>query len=50
MKTFIVAFIKDGQKEKQTVLVSARDYTDAYLQVYYKIPEGASITDLFEVI
>ena len=50
MKTFMVSFVKEGQEEKQTVLVSARDYTDAYLQIYYKIPKGASITDLFGVI
>lgn len=47
MKTFMLEWT-DG-KSRETMLVSAEDYTKAYLQGIFALPKDAVITDLFEI-
>ena len=49
MKTFMVEYSLDKGATKDTMLVSADDYTKAYLSVCYQLPIDAVIIELFEI-
>lgn len=50
MKIFMVTYTEDKCNTKHTVIVSADNFTDAYVQVCLKISKDGAITDLFEII
>lgn len=50
MKTYMVRYTNDCGAIYHTELISAPNFTDAYLTIYNKIPKEYEITDLFEVI
>lgn len=49
MKTFMVEYTLDEGTTKITRLVSAEDYTKAYLSVCYQLPPKAVIIEIFEI-
>lgn len=49
MKTYMLEWTENKGETHNTMLVSADDFTKAYLQGFFVLPSSAEITDLFEV-
>ena len=49
MKTYMLEWTENNGATYKTLLVSANDYTKAYLQGVSVLPRVAIITDLFEI-
>lgn len=50
MKLYMVTYTEDNGLTKDTILLNAQDYSDAYLCTSYKIKKDAIILSLFEII
>lgn len=48
MSTYMVEYTTNGMRT-ETMLVSAEDYTKAYLSVCYLLPLTAMITSVFKI-
>lgn len=49
MKTYMLEWTEDKGESHKTMLVSAENYTKAYLQGVIELSTEAEITDLFEI-
>ena len=49
MKTYMLEWTENNGATYNMMLVSADDYSKAYLQGLFDLPSGAMITDLFEI-
>lgn len=49
MKTYMLEWTENNGATYNTMLVSAEDYSKAYLQGLFALPSVAMITDLFEI-
>lgn len=49
MKTYTLEWTENNGVTYSTMLVSAEDYTKAYLQGLFALPSVAIITNLFEI-
>lgn len=51
MKKFKVTYTKDFNTTHTTEIIEAESFTDAYIKIYAKLPDGkgVAITDLYEV-
>ena len=49
METYMVEYTLNGGTTTETMLVSAEDYTKAYLKVCYELPSVAIITMVFKI-
>ena len=50
MKTYMLEWTENNGATYNTMLVSAEDYSKAYLQGLFALPRVAMITDLFEIV
>ena len=48
MKEYIITGYNEG-REFTPILIYAKDYTEAYLNACYKLPQGATINKVIEV-
>ncbi len=49
MDTYMVEYTVNGGTTTETMLVSAKDYTKAYLSVCYSLPTVAIIISVFKI-
>ena len=49
MNTFMVEYVLDRTLKVYTMLVSAADYTEAYISALLTLPYGTIITELFVI-
>lgn len=49
MKTYMLEWTENKGETRKTMLVSADDFTKAYLKGIFALPIDAEITDLFEI-
>lgn len=49
MKTYMLEWTENNGATYNTMLVSAEDYSKAYLKGLFALPRVAMITDLFEI-
>lgn len=49
METYMVEYTTNGGTTIETMLVSAKDYTKAYLDVCYSLPSVAIILSVFKI-
>ncbi len=49
MKTYMLEWTENYGATYNTMIVSAEDYTKAFLQGVFALPRAAMITDLYEI-
>ena len=49
MNTYMVEYTTNKSTKRNTMLVTAVDYTKAYLSACYALPLGAIIAELFKI-
>lgn len=49
MNTYLVEYTEDNGDTKKTMLVTALDYTKAYLNACFALPFMATIIELFKI-
>jgi hypothetical protein len=49
METYLVEYVTDRTLTIHTMLVSADDYSKAYLNAVFALPREATITEMFKI-